>query len=102
MSEASGEHDHWLLGIKARCKGSIHSDIWNGSAADLATSNILAVWPTGGWWKTSKDMKNEKAKFSLIITIKTKADIDLLTPIQTLVDEKSSILAGKTEIKISE
>jgi len=96
------EHDHWLLGIKARCKGSIHSDIWNGSAADLATSNILAVWPTGGWWKTSKDMKNEKAKFSLIITIKTKADIDLLTPIQTLVDEKSSILAGKTEIKISE
>jgi hypothetical protein len=91
------EDGHWLLGIKSRCKGSLHSDVWLGSAANLATSNILAVWPTGGWWKTSKDMTNERARFSLLVTIKTKADIDLLTPIQKMVKEMSSV-PGKTVV----
>jgi hypothetical protein len=69
-------------------------------AAALATSNILAVWPTGGWWKTSKDRTNEKARFSLIVTIKTKADIDLLTPIQTMVKQMSTVPGSKTVIPL--
>jgi hypothetical protein len=30
---------HWLIGAQARDKGSIHSDIWQGTAPELAASN---------------------------------------------------------------
>lgn len=82
---ASGGDEGWLLGAKLRHKGSIHSDIWKGTAAKLATKNVIAVYPVGGWWKELK--RQEKwgsiAKYSLIISIKTsKTDVDIYTPIQ--------------------
>ena len=42
--------DYWTIG-SARDTGSIHSDIWTGSAADLASSNLVAIFPVNGWWK---------------------------------------------------
>jgi hypothetical protein len=70
----------WTLGVRSRTKGSIHSDIWRGSAVDLASCNILAIYPISGWWKTHKDTINNSAKYSLLISVKTSADIDLMTP----------------------
>ena len=32
-----------MIGANGRNKGSIHSDIWEGSAADLADSGVIAV-----------------------------------------------------------
>ena len=38
--------ENWVLGSQVRDKGSIHKDIWIGTAADLALRNIIAVFPT--------------------------------------------------------
>jgi hypothetical protein len=40
--------DRWFLG-RIRDVGSIHSDIWSGTAAELVRRNALAVYPVGGW-----------------------------------------------------
>ena len=45
-----GDDPHWLIGEHNRHKGALHSDIWKGSAADLASRGILAVFPSLGWW----------------------------------------------------
>ena len=75
---------NWVLGPNLRNRGSIHSDIWRGSAADLAEMRSVAVFPVTGWWKTRKHLGkwNETVRYSLIITIRTEAqDVDLYTPV---------------------
>lgn len=65
----------WLLGDKQRHKGSLHQDIWKGTAADLANRGYLAVYPALGWWRTRPKLKryNLPAHYSLIISIRTPA-----------------------------
>ena len=75
----------WFLKHKLRSKGSVHSDIWRGSSADLATKNLIAVYPVGGWWKDLKSQArwNASARYSLIVSIKTQeVDVDLYSVIQ--------------------
>lgn len=48
--------NHWVIGPRNRNKGSIHSDIWQGSAAELADSNIIAVYPAIGWWRSRQHL----------------------------------------------
>jgi len=89
-------HDRWWkLGSKGRTKGSIHSDIWTGSAADLAGCGILAVYPVSGWWKKQKDRINSIANYSLLISIRTSANVDLMTPVELKIAN-----AIKTDIEI--
>lgn len=67
-----GGDDHgWLIGKRARHKGSVHSDMWRGSAADLASRGVLAVYPTLGWWKTRPRLERyeRSARYALIVSI---------------------------------
>lgn len=71
---------NWLLGTNNRHKGSVHSDIWEGSAADLASRGVIAVYPATGWWKTRPRLgcANRAARYSLLVSIRTPAtDVDL-------------------------
>jgi hypothetical protein len=80
--------DQWILGSQIRDKGSIHKDIWEGTAADLATRNKIAVYPIGGWWKNRKKLKryNTPINYSLVMTIETPSeDTDIYTPVETLI-----------------
>jgi hypothetical protein len=45
----AGGDDSWALGPRLRDHGALHSDIWEGTAADLTTRHGIAVYPTGGW-----------------------------------------------------
>src|SRR3712207_7795828 len=50
-----------------RSAGSIHADIWEGTAADLANRGAIAVYPVTGWWKEnptrdSRDRKSTRLK----------------------------------------
>jgi hypothetical protein len=75
----SSASDHWVIG-QARDKGSIHSDIWQGSAAELADSHHIAVYPRIGWWRERNHLgKCESiARYSLIVSIYTPVqDIDI-------------------------
>ena len=64
--------------------GSIHSDIWQGSAADLAGCGSIAIYPISGWWRkqNDRDIINSIANYSLLISIRTSVDTDLMTPVE--------------------
>jgi hypothetical protein len=75
--------DDWMLGT-FRDHGSIHSDFWSGSAADLAERDAIGVFPVGGWWKekTYLERCNEAARYCLIVTIRAPGtNVDIYTPV---------------------
>ena len=83
-STTSGDDSNWFIGTNGRHKGSLHSDIWKGSAADLASRGVLAVFPTLGWWKTRAALEryNKKARYALIVSIHApEVDVDLYTAV---------------------
>lgn len=86
---------NWTLGVKNRNVGSIHSDIWKGTAAELSDSNLLAVYPTIGWWKERHHLGrwNKSIRYSLIVSISTPVmGVDLYTPIISIIESKAKIL----------
>jgi hypothetical protein len=86
--EAVGDTSGWELGPQIMTRGSIHSDWWTGTAADLANSGHIAVHPVSGWWRESKGNHwSKQARYALIVTIRTEeTKIDLFTPTVTEVD----------------
>lgn len=84
VSAISGSDGNWQLGFRQRHKGSLHQDIWRGTAAELASCGYLAVFPGQGWWKTRRAMEryDSEARYSLVVSIHAPdIDIDLLTPV---------------------
>ena len=93
-SENASVSKHWVLGPQSRDKGSIHSDIWKGSAAELADSNLIAVYPTIGWWRERAHLNkwNSKTRYSLIISINTPEEsVDIYTPVAVQVGIKPPV-----------
>lgn len=79
--------EDWLLGT-FRDRGSIHSDFWHGTAADLAERDAIGVFPVGGWWKEKPFLEryDGMARYTLIVTIRAPgADVDIYTPVATQV-----------------
>lgn len=84
-----GDNEGWVFGSQLRTKGSVHSDVWSGSAADLADMNTIAVFPVGGWWKyrTSDDRWKNKVSYSLLVSIESPDEnIDIFTEISTRIN----------------
>ena len=76
----------WKLGAHNRDLGSIHSDIWEGTAIEIAECNLMAVYPTIGWWKTRFHLGkwNKKARYSLVVSLSTPEEkVDIYTPVAT-------------------
>lgn len=95
MSIATKVDPGWQLGSQLRHTGSIHSDIWRGSAVDLAKCGDIVVYPATGWWKELKRLKryNRKTRYALLISILApKIDIDLYSEIQNIVRASVSIV----------
>jgi hypothetical protein len=82
------EDPGWEIGPRNRNQGSLHSDRWFGTAADLAERGYLAVYPVGGWWKERPASRRfeRSVRYSLIVTIRTpELEIDIYTPIASQV-----------------
>ncbi|WP_037246499.1 S8 family peptidase [Rhodopirellula baltica] len=78
----------WVMGRNLRCKGSVHSDTWIGTAADLAAANLVAVVPVTGWWKERPHLgyHDSETRYALIISIETDdVQTDLYTPIENAI-----------------
>jgi len=78
-----GPAERWKFG-DSRNVGSIHSDIWEGRAADLANSNLIAVFPVIGWWRERSYLNkwDSRCRYSLIVSVYTQSqDIDIYTPV---------------------
>ena len=74
----------WLIGARGRHRGSLHSDIWMGTAADLASRGVIAVYPTAGWWKTRQALEryDKAARYALVVSIRApEVDVDLCTEV---------------------
>ncbi|KKI86578.1 S8 family peptidase [Shouchella clausii] len=84
--DSSGSSVKWLYGKQSRHLGSVHTDVWEGTAAELATSNLVGVYPAIGWWRERAWLGkwNKTIRYSLIVSITTEAEtVDLYTPIAT-------------------
>jgi hypothetical protein len=78
-----GPGSRWTLG-EARNVGSVHSDIWSGTAAELASSNFIAVYPAVGWWRERQHLNrwNKQTRYSLIVSILVPVEeVDIYTPV---------------------
>jgi hypothetical protein len=87
-SPTSGDFGDWTLGKDLRTRGSVHSDWWEGSAAELAGKNAIAVYPVSGWWKERKHHGrwDRKVRYALVVTIRTPAvQTDIYTPVKNRV-----------------
>lgn len=76
--------DNWAL-RRLRDTGSIHSDFWRGTAADLAQRSAIGVYPIGGWWKENPAHKryDRTVRYSLIVSIRAvNGDVDIYTPVR--------------------
>ncbi|KUM51757.1 S8 family peptidase [Rheinheimera sp. EpRS3] len=85
---------HWLLG-DFRNKGSVHKDVWTGSAAELAERGMLVIYPAMGWWRTRTKLEryNKRARYSLTISIEAPTvDVDLYTAITTVLANRIPIV----------
>ncbi len=74
----------WLFGPTQRVAGSLHTDIWTGTAAELAQRGAIAVFPVSGWWKErpKRDRSEEGVRYTLIVSIETPGqDVDIWTPV---------------------
>lgn len=76
------ETRNWVVGEDGRSLGSLHSDWWMGTAAELARSGSIIVYPVSGWWRERKHLGryDRPARYSLIVSIRTR-ERDLYTPI---------------------
>jgi hypothetical protein len=84
----AGDRAGWALGETARSRGSLHADVWEGTAADLAARGCIGIFPITGWWKEQpkRDRSAAGARYSLIVSIETDAvDLDIWTPVAELV-----------------
>ena len=78
-----GATDKWLIG-EARNVGSIHSDTWRGTAAELAQSNRIGVYPAVGWWRERHHLGRwgRQCRYSLVVSIATPSEeVDIYTPV---------------------
>lgn len=93
-SGPEGDSDGWRLGPQLRTRGSLHSDIWTGAAADLADMHTIAVYPVGGWWKyrTAQDRWKNSVRYSLIVSIDVPDEsIDIYSVVENLVETQVEI-----------
>lgn len=73
----------WLFGAsQQQAAGSLHTDIWKGSAVDLASKGSIAIYPVAGWWKNRRayDQSDQGVDYSLVVSIEAP-DIDLWTAV---------------------
>jgi hypothetical protein len=92
-SSRQSESSHWTIG-KARDKGSIHSDIWIGSAVELISTSYLAIFPTTGWWKERQHLNkyDENARYSLVVSIHTQeSTIDIYSPVAIMLEAMQNV-----------
>ncbi len=91
-STSTGNSDNgWFLGTRAWNRGSVHSDIWRGTAADLAQKDAIGIYPVHGWWKNNPSLEgwSKKARYALIVSIRVldEVDVDIYTPISNKIQQ---------------
>lgn len=96
----SNDSNRWVIGAKARSFGSVHSDKIVTTAADLASCNMLGVFPVSGWWKTREKLGkyNSVARYSLVVSLDVPLnEVDIYSIVKAQID---TLIKTPVEIKI--
>lgn len=78
----------------ARNTGSVHSDVWRSSGAELAQRDAIAIYPIGGWWKEKPRLErcDRSVRYALIVSVRAPtADVDIHTPIANRISAEVDI-----------
>ncbi|MCC9018958.1 hypothetical protein [Flavobacterium lipolyticum] len=93
--EFDSDSGRWKIGMQGRKSGSIHSDSWTGTAAQLAACNLLAVYPIIGWWRqrTHLNKTEANARYSIIVTLETPiTNVELYTPVEVSIKQMIPVI----------
>jgi hypothetical protein len=93
-SIVGGGDPDWVIGADNRHRGSIHKDIWRGTAAGLAERGLIAVYPAMGWWRTRQKLERFEslARYSLVVTIETPvSDVNIYSAVKTQLEVTTEI-----------
>ncbi|THF64796.1 S8 family peptidase [Pseudothauera nasutitermitis] len=88
---------NWLLGGQRRHRGSLHQDVWKGTAAELASRGFIAVYPSAGWWRTRPALERYAlpARYSLVVSIQTpRTDVDLYAAVAQKIPVANTVAVG--------
>lgn len=94
---ANPSDPNWLLGERQRHRGSLHQDVWKGTAAELASRGFIAVYPSAGWWRTRPALERYAlpARYSLVVSIQTQqTDVDLYTAVAQKIPVANAVVVG--------
>jgi hypothetical protein len=89
-----GDADGWHLGPQLRTRGSLHADVWTGSAAALADMHTIAVFPVGGWWKyrTAQDRWKNKVRYGLVVSIDVPDEtVDIYSVVENIIETQVEV-----------
>jgi hypothetical protein len=89
---------NWYLGERQRHRGSLHQDVWSGTAAELASRGFIAVYPSAGWWRTRPALERYDlpARYSLVVSIRTpQTEIDLYNAIAQKIPVAEQVVVGR-------
>jgi hypothetical protein len=92
---AAGNDPDWLLGKQKRHHGSIHTDVWTGTAAALASRGMIGVYPAMGWWRTRPKLErgNSTARYALLVSIRApETDVDLYSAIESQIQQPIGVM----------
>jgi len=103
-TETVSDERNWELGPEmVAVRGSIHSDAWNGTAVQLASSNLIAIYPVTGWWRYRRDREivEKSAPYSLIVSISTEdTSVDLYAVLENEIATRAAARVA-TELRVS-
>ncbi len=88
ISGGTSGSERWQIGINNRKQGSLHSDIWVGNAADLASCNIIGIYPIIGWWRERHNQGcfNKQTRYSLIVSLEVpEQEVDIYTTVRNMI-----------------
>ncbi|MDB6140622.1 MAG: in-like serine protease, partial [Verrucomicrobiaceae bacterium] len=80
--------DGWIIGEDMRCRGSLHSDTWTGTAAKFAQMEHLIVYPVNGWWRLRPVHRRfaKRIRYALVITAEAVgSDLPIYAPIEAAI-----------------
>jgi subtilisin family serine protease len=94
QGDGSSGSDRWKIGKNNRQRGSIHSDFWEGTAAELSNCKWLAIYPVVGWWHKRDYLGkcNSTMRYAVVVSLETPdISVDLYNEIKNLIDIRTSI-----------
>lgn len=80
----------WFIGVQRRNQGSIISDTFTLTAAQMAKCRYIAVYPSSGWFKYKISKADAQIRYSLVVSVETPKQ-DIYTPIAQMIGIVNSV-----------